>query len=57
VIHGFKIENTNVNVMLLPGQVSKVTAHFDKPGTYVFICHEYCGIGHQAMSGKLIVEP
>lgn len=57
VIHGFKIKNTNVNVMLLPGQVTKVTARFDKPGTYLFICHEYCGIGHQAMSGKIIVEP
>jgi len=57
VVHGLKIENTNVNVMLLPGQISKVTASFDKPGTYLFICHEYCGIGHQAMSGRLIVEP
>lgn len=57
VIHGFKIENTNVNAMLLPGQVTKVTARFDKPGTYLFICHEYCGIGHPVMSGKIIVEP
>ncbi|MDZ7379280.1 MAG: cytochrome c oxidase subunit II [candidate division KSB1 bacterium] len=56
VTHGFRIENTNVNVMLLPGQISKVTARFDKPGTYQFICHEYCGLGHQVMSGRLIVE-
>ncbi len=56
VTHGFMIENTNVNVMLLPGQVSKATVRFDKPGRYLFLCHEYCGIGHQAMSGMLIVE-
>lgn len=56
VTHGFWIENTNVNAMLLPGQITKVTARFDRPGTYLFVCHEYCGLGHQAMSGKLIVE-
>ncbi len=56
VTHGFKIENTNVNVMLLPGQITKVNARFDRPGTYLFICHEYCGLGHQVMSGRLIVE-
>jgi cytochrome c oxidase subunit 2 len=56
VQHGFIIERTNINVMILPGQVSKVTATFDEPGTYNFICHEYCGVGHQTMFGRLIVE-
>ncbi len=56
VTHGLMIPNTNVNVMLLPGQVSKVTVRLDKPGQYRFLCHEYCGLGHQAMSGVLIVE-
>ncbi len=56
VQHGFLLQHTNLNVMVLPGQVSKLTAHFDQPGEYPFICHEYCGIGHQAMFGKVIVE-
>lgn len=56
VTHGFMIPGTHVNVMLLPGQVSKVTVRLDKPGQYRFLCHEYCGIGHQVMSGVLIVE-
>jgi cytochrome c oxidase subunit 2 len=55
--HGFLIERTNVNLMVLPGQVSKTTARFDEPGEYHFFCHEYCGVGHQAMFGKVIVEP
>jgi cytochrome c oxidase subunit 2 len=29
---------------------------FDKPGEYLFICHEYCGLAHQTMAGKVIVE-
>jgi cytochrome c oxidase subunit II len=57
VQHGFMIERTNVNVMVLPGQVSKISARFDKPGEYLFVCHEYCGIGHHLMSGKVIVTP
>ncbi len=56
VQHGFKIEDTNVNMMVLPGQVSVLTARFDKPGEYLFFCHEYCGIGHHTMYGKIIVE-
>jgi cytochrome c oxidase subunit 2 len=44
-------------VMLLPGQLSRVTARFDKPGEYPMICHEYCGIAHHTMGGKIIVEP
>jgi cytochrome c oxidase subunit II len=55
--HGFVIERTNVNVMVLPGHVSRVAARFDKPGEYLFVCHEYCGIGHHLMSGKVIVTP
>lgn len=55
--HGFLIERTNVNVMVLPGQVSKTTARFDEPGEYRFFCHEYCGLAHHIMFGKVIVEP
>ena len=57
VVHGFMIHGANVNVMLLPGQIARVTARFDRPGEYPFICHEYCGIAHQTMWGKVVVEP
>jgi len=55
IIHGFKIEDTNVNIMVIPGQISEVTATFDKPGTYLFVCHEYCGALHHIMSGQITV--
>ena len=57
VVHGFFIPRANVNVMLLPGQISHVEARFDTPGEYPIICHEYCGIAHHAMWGKVIVGP
>ncbi|NJN14934.1 MAG: cytochrome C oxidase subunit II [Oscillochloris sp.] len=56
VIHGFKIVNTPVNIMLIPGQISRVTHTFSEPGEYLFVCHEYCGAGHHVMSGKVIVK-
>ena len=55
VIHGFKILKTNVNIMVIPGEVSTVTHTFDEPGEYMIVCHEYCGTGHHAMAAKLIV--
>ena len=57
VVHGLFIPRANVNVMVLPGQIAHVEARFDRPGEYPIICHEYCGIAHHTMAGKVIVEP
>ncbi|MFW5955121.1 MAG: cytochrome c oxidase subunit II [Rhodothermales bacterium] len=56
VIHGFNIEATRVNMMLIPGQISRYTYRFDEPREYLLICHEFCGVGHHAMFGRIIVE-
>ncbi|MBP8948079.1 MAG: cytochrome c oxidase subunit II [Candidatus Promineofilum sp.] len=56
VQHGFKITNTNINIMALPGEVGVLTATFDEPGTYNFVCHEYCGALHHTMYGQIVVE-
>lgn len=57
VIHGLFLPHADVNVMLIPGQIARITARFKKAGEYPFICHEYCGIAHHTMAGKVIVEP
>jgi cytochrome c oxidase subunit 2 len=57
VVHGLMVPGAHVNTMLLPGQVARVTVRFDRPGEYPMICHEYCGIAHHTMGGKVIVEP
>ncbi|MBT8198859.1 MAG: cytochrome C oxidase subunit II [Acidimicrobiia bacterium] len=57
VQHGFKLQDTNVNMQIVPGQVSVLEATFDEIGEYPYICHEYCGIGHAAMFGTLRVVP
>jgi cytochrome c oxidase subunit 2 len=56
VIHGFHVEGTRINLMVLPGQISELSYTFDQPGEHLMICHEYCGVGHHGMAGKVIAE-
>ena len=56
VVHGFNIHDKNVNLMAIYGNINKTTVKFDKPGVYKITCHEYCGVGHQAMQGQVIVN-
>lgn len=56
VTHGFYLEQHDVNVMMLPGQISQVEVKFDRAGAYHIICHEYCGPGHHGMIAKIVVK-
>ncbi|GGH75321.1 cytochrome c oxidase subunit II [Compostibacillus humi] len=56
VIHGIQIPGTNMNAMVMPGHVQKITETFDEPGEYLVICNEYCGTGHQLMSTTITVK-
>jgi cytochrome c oxidase subunit 2 len=55
VTHGFMVSGTNANTMLVPGYISQFTTTFDKPGDYLVVCHEFCGIGHHSMYARIIV--
>ncbi|MBO8171476.1 MAG: cytochrome C oxidase subunit II [Bacillaceae bacterium] len=57
VIHGVYVPGTNINLMLIPGHITEFTQTFNKPGEYLYLCHEYCGVGHHLMQGRIIVEP
>lgn len=56
VLHGIAIPGTTVNMMILPGHVTEFTYTFKKPGEYLMLCNEYCGVGHHVMFAKLIVH-
>ena len=56
VVHGFNIAEKAVNLMAVPGIIARQTVHFDKPGVYKIVCHEYCGIGHHNMQSEIIVN-
>lgn len=55
VIHGFLIQGTTVNTMLVPGYVSTISARFDEPGEHFMPCQEFCGVGHEGMWAKVRV--
>jgi cytochrome c oxidase subunit 2 len=55
VQHGFEVPGTNLNLMAVPGAVNFAQHHFERQGDYRVICHEYCGLNHQNMTGKIRV--
>ena len=56
VVHGFNIWQYNVNMTAVYGAVNLTTVTFDRKGEFAITCHEYCGVGHQFMQGKVIVK-
>ncbi|MBP2239897.1 cytochrome c oxidase subunit 2 [Cytobacillus eiseniae] len=56
VVHGFQVAETNINAMVMPGYVQKITQKFDKAGEYLVLCNEYCGAGHQLMGTTITVK-
>lgn len=57
VVHGFQVVGTNINSMVVPGQISEFTVEFDDAQTYDIRCNEYCGSGHHNMIGTVEVVP
>jgi len=49
VVHGFLIDKTTANTMLVPGYISTLNTGFREPGERHMPCHEFCGNGHEGM--------
>jgi len=54
-VHGFKIPDMNIRADLPPGKITQVRLTPDKAGEYDFLCDNFCGSGHEEMSGKITV--
>lgn len=59
VNHGIGIYDENMNLLgqtqAMPGYTNVLGYTFTKPGTYQFLCMEYCGIGHHIMTSTFVV--
>jgi cytochrome c oxidase subunit 2 len=55
VNHGFSLYDPDGNLLgqtqAMPGYVNRLFVRFDRPGTYLSLCLEYCGIAHHTMRG------
>ena len=55
VIHSFFVPALRIKQDVLPGRYTQIWFTADREGTYDIFCAEYCGLGHSAMLGQLIV--
>ncbi len=58
VVHAFSVQmgNTSYNAVVMPKMVTALKLKPTKPGAYLVVCNEYCGIGHDFMYFSFIVE-
>ncbi len=58
VVHAFSVQmdGTSYNAVVMPLMVTALEIKPIQPGTYLVICNEYCGIGHDYMYFTIIVE-
>jgi cytochrome c oxidase subunit 2 len=58
VIHSLFLPDFRVKIDAVPGRYTQTWIQAEKPGRHDIFCAEYCGIGHSAMLGELVVlEP
>ena len=58
VVHAFSVQmgDTSYNAVVMPKTVTALKLKPTKPGKYLVVCNEYCGIGHDYMYFAVIVE-
>jgi nitrous-oxide reductase len=56
MIHGFGINEHNINVVIDPGETKSVEFVAKKPGVFPFYCTNFCSALHQEMQGYLVVR-
>jgi cytochrome c oxidase subunit 2 len=57
-LHGFSIVGggQNINLEIAPNHAFGADITPTKPGKYLIVCNEFCGLGHERMQGYLHVE-
>jgi cytochrome c oxidase subunit 2 len=56
MLHGFSLYPMSTNFMVVPNYDYVITITPTETGDYHVVCNEFCGLGHQMMVGKIIVE-
>ncbi len=57
VNHGFNLYPFNVNFQVVPGYDYALSITPTEAGDFRVVCNEFCGVGHHAMLGRIIVDP
>jgi cytochrome c oxidase subunit 2 len=54
-LHGFNCPAFKIRGDVRPKQITRISFTPDKVGTFEFHCDNFCGSGHENMTGKFIV--
>ncbi len=55
-LHGFGLNEYNINVVIDPGETKTIEFTADKQGVFPFYCTNFCSALHQEMQGYLLVK-
>lgn len=53
--HGFNLPDFNLRRDLIPGMPLELSFTPNKVGRFTFLCDNFCGEGHDKMSGMMVV--
>ena len=56
VTHGLFIRPLKIDTDLTPGETQQITVTPQSAGTFMAICHHFCGAGHGNMKLTVVVE-
>jgi cytochrome c oxidase subunit 2 len=56
VLHDFAVPQFRVKMDFVPGMVTFLWFEPSRTGTFDILCEEFCGLGHFAMRGSVVVE-
>ncbi|MDD5712394.1 MAG: cupredoxin domain-containing protein [Smithellaceae bacterium] len=54
-LHGFNCPGLSIRTDIYPGKVNRLQFVPQKKGTFPFHCDNFCGSGHEGMTGTLLV--
>ncbi|HUH65095.1 MAG TPA: cupredoxin domain-containing protein [Syntrophales bacterium] len=55
-LHGFNCPSFKIRSDIFPGKKNLLRFTPDKAGSFPFHCDNFCGSGHEGMTGTIIVE-
>jgi cytochrome c oxidase subunit 2 len=55
-LHGFSCPDLGIRSDIPPGKVTKLRFVPQKLGTFLFHCDNFCGSGHEGMTGTITVK-
>jgi cytochrome c oxidase subunit 2 len=56
VLMGFNVPDLDARADIIPGRVTRLRLVPQKTGTFLFLCDVFCGVGHENMSGTIVVR-